>query len=161
MRCWILNGSFVLTRQLRSCGKRRRDRFVPCILGGFTPLKGVRYLERAVADLNGAGGGGHAPTGGAGCAVELRIESHVFGAAKEAARAWCDALCLPTLSDNFGLVVAEALERGKFVITTDGAPAWGDLKPCQGIYIKGFRNGSESDRIALLKDAIARGACVS
>ena len=35
-------------------------------------------------------------------------------------------LILPTLSDNFGLVIAEALERGKRVITTDGAPAWGD-----------------------------------
>ena len=33
-------------------------------------------------------------------------------------------LVLPTLSDNFGLVIAEALERGKRVITTDGAPAW-------------------------------------
>jgi hypothetical protein len=28
------------------------------------------------------------------------------------------------LSENFGLVVAEALERGKRVITTDGVPVW-------------------------------------
>ena len=37
---------------------------------------------------------------------------------------WCDVLVLPTLSDNFGLLIAEALERGKRVITTDGAPVW-------------------------------------
>ena len=43
---------------------------------------------------------------------------------KERAWKWCDVLVLPTLSENFGLVVAEALERGKRVITTDGAPVW-------------------------------------
>ena len=67
-----------------------------------------------------------------------------------------DVLVLPTLSDNFGLVVAEALERGKRVITTDGAPAWGDGNDYGGrlMYLKGDRDGSEKERVKLLKDAL-------
>ena len=57
---------------------------------------------------------------------KLQVVSNVFGEEKEKVWDWCDVLILPTLSDNFGLVIAEALERGKRVITTDGAPAWGD-----------------------------------
>ena len=33
---------------------------------------------------------------------------------------------LLTLSGNFGLVVVEVSECGKRVITTDGAPVWGE-----------------------------------
>lgn len=119
------------------------------------PLKGVRYLEQAVAELNGAEA--HAPTGRAGRVAELRVESHVFGAAKEAAWAWCDVLCLPTLSDNFGLVVAEALEHGKVVITTDGAPAWGDGNDYGGhlVYLKGYRDGTDAVRVRLLTEALS------
>ena len=51
-----------------------------------------------------------------------------FGEELERVWEWCDVLVLPTLSENFGLVVAEALERGKRVITTDGAPVWGFLR---------------------------------
>ena len=80
-------------------------------------------------------------------------------------------LVLPTLSENFGLVVAEALERGKCVITTDGAPVWGEdlnrverVDRVEGelgigfdgrlIYLKGFRDGSDEERVELLKKAI-------
>lgn len=154
---------FVQTKrdaQDRGSGKREHGRTEGCPLHVLflgraeDPLKGVRYLERAVDDLNGAGT--RAPTGGVGRAVELRIESRVFGAAKEAAWAWCDVLCLPTLSDNFGLVVAEALEHGKCVITTDGAPAWGDGNTYEGrlMYLKGFRHGTPEVRVGLLKEAI-------
>ena len=71
---------------------------------------------------------------------------------------WCDVLVLPTLSDNFGLVIAEALERGKRVITTDGAPAWGDGNDYGGrlVFLKGFRDGTDEVRVGLLKDAIAK-----
>ena len=80
---------------------------------------------------------------------------------------------LPTLSENFGLVVAEALERGKRVITTDGAPVWKGLVVsgqelgvsgdgcgigvgCGGrlLYLKGFRDGSDEKRVRLLKNAL-------
>ena len=97
----------------------------------------------------------------------------MVGAEKEAAWGWCDVLCLPTLSENFGLVVAEALERGKRVITTDGAPAWGEgleFRVGSGgvgsgirsgyegrlIYLKGYRDGTDEERVELLKKAIER-----
>jgi glycosyltransferase involved in cell wall biosynthesis len=70
-----------------------------------------------------------------GLPVELHVVSDKFGDALEKEWVWADVLCLPTLTEDFGRVVAEALERGKFVITTDGAPAWADLTPDQGISI--------------------------
>lgn len=92
--------------------------------------------------------------------VELRVVCNAFGEEKEKVWAWCDVLVLPTLSDNFGLVVAEALERGKRVITTDGAPAWGDGNSYGGrlVYLRGFREGSAEERVELLRDAIV-GLC--
>ena len=126
-------------------------------LGRRHPLKGVEYLEAAVKEVEGC---------------ELRSVSNAFGEEKERVWEWCDVLVLPTLSENFGLVIAEALERGKRVITTDGAPAWGseckmDSVKCKVgggeiwsgyegrlIYLKGYRDGSPEVRIALLEDAI-------
>lgn len=107
-------------------------------LGRRHPLKGVEYLERAVKETEG---------------IELRIVSDHFGDELERDWAWCDVLCLPTLSDNFGLVVAEALERGKRVITTDGAPAWEGAPGV--VFLKGFRDGAETSRVHLLKTALA------
>ena len=105
-------------------------------LGRRHPLKGVEYLEEAVRGLDN---------------FELRIESAVFGEAKERAWEWCDALVLPTLSENFGLVVAEALEHGRHVIVTDGAPAW---KGQPGVvFINGYRDGSHEERIDLLRSS--------
>ncbi|MBP5227294.1 MAG: hypothetical protein J6336_07915 [Kiritimatiellae bacterium] len=111
-------------------------------LGRRHPLKGTVYLEEVVRDL--------------GDRVELRMESAAFGEEKERVWAWCDVLVLPTLSDNFGLVIAEALERGKRVITTDGAPTWGEGGDFGGrlVYLKGYRDGTRADRVRLLKDAI-------
>lgn len=117
------------------------------------PLKGVKYLERAVTEIESS-------SEGRGPGVDMRIESALFGAAKEKAWAWCDVLCLPTLSDNFGLVVAEALERGKRVITTDGAPAWDParLTPPWNrapiAYLRGFRDGTDEQRVELLRSCL-------
>ncbi len=67
---------------------------------------------------------------------------------------------LPTLSDNFGLVVAEALERGKPVVTTDGAPAWKDEPRTDAhghtrlVFLEGFRDGTDARRVQLLRQAI-------
>ena len=83
--------------------------------------------------------------------------SDAVGEAKEAAWAWCDVLCLPTLSENFGLVVAEALERGKRVIVTDGAPAWAPAGTDYGgrlLYVRGYREGDDVTRVSLLKSAL-------
>ena len=82
--------------------------------------------------------------------------SGAFGEEEERVWDWCDTLVLPTLSDNFGLVVAEALERGKRVIVTDGAPAWGDGNTYGGrlVYLRGFRDGTGLERAGLLRSAI-------
>ena len=110
------------------------------------PLKGVRYLRAAVEELN-AAAPADAPR------VELRVESSLFGAAKEAAWTWCDVLCLPTLSENYGLVVAEALEHGVPAVTTDGAPAWRGV-PHVAV-LDGFCAADDATRVSRLASALA------
>ena len=88
-------------------------------LGRRHPLKGLEYLEEAVRQISSV------PSSLLPVPPQLKVVSNAFGEEKERVWEWCDVLVLPTLSENFGLVVAEALERGKRVITTDGAPAWG------------------------------------
>jgi len=167
-------------------------------LGRRHPLKGIEYLEKAVAELNsnpvnpvnpvqnssarlttsalsaslgtrfarlGRFPMGRAHPQGAVTRLCVRLVSNAYGEELEKVWQWCDVLVLPTLSDNFGLVIAEALERGKCVITTDGAPAWGEnLSRVDGgmwsgyggrlIYLKGYRDGTPEDRVRLLKSAI-------
>ncbi len=127
-------------------------------------MKGLEYLEGAIRQINSSRSPG----------PQLKIVSDAFGEEKEKVWEWCDVLVLPTLSENFGLVVAEALERGKMVITTDGAPAWGEDVGCvehvesvgdfdgevlsayggRLVYLKGYRDGTKERRIELLKTAI-------
>ena len=144
-------------------------------LGRRHPLKGVEYLERAVKELGvrSQGLGGRDVENNSKLEtrnLELKIVSNAFGEELEKVWEWCDVLVLPTLSENFGLVVAEALERGKRVITTDGAPAWESLvvsdqslvvsdqgvgvRGDEFVDVKGFRSGSETERVRLLKDAL-------
>lgn len=117
-------------------------------LGRRHPLKGIRYLEAAVNELM-SDSERHIQ-------IELRIVSNAFGEDKERVWDWCDALVLPTMSENFGRVVAEALEHGKVAITTDGAPAWDTRNNYGGrlVYLRGYRNGSDLDRVRLLMNAI-------
>ena len=114
-------------------------------LGRRHPLKGLGYLQNALKMLQAKG-----------VPFEFRAVSHAFGVELEHIWHWCDVLVLPTLSENFGLVIAEALERGKRVITTDGAPAWDDGNDYGGrlVYLKGYRDGTEEYRIRVLKDAV-------
>ena len=92
---------------------------------------------------------------------ELRVETDAVGGEKEAVFDWCDVFCLPTLSENFGIVVAEALARGKPVITTDGAPAWADEPRTDAdgnqrlVYIKGYRDAPPAVRVQMLKQALS------
>ena len=133
-----------------------RDRELRILfLGRNDPLKGVKYLEAAIAELNNevqnepleACHEKH---------IDLQIVSSKFGEELEEIWSWCDVLALPTLTENFGLVVAEAIERGKYVVVTDGAPAWSDIRPDQGVYIKGYRDASGTTRVHLLKNALSR-----
>ena len=134
-------------------------------LGRRHPLKGVEYLEAAVRQLQNS----TRSTRSTRLNIELRIVSDAKGEELEKIWAWCDVLVLPTLSENFGRVVAEALERGKRVITTDGAPVWGEesdgvMEWVSGgvecryggrlLYLKGYRDGSDEERIRLLNEAI-------
>ena len=141
-------------------------------LGRRHPLKGLSYLESALATYYNMLS--ETPTSNPStansnttyynkCPIEFRAVSNAFGDELEKVWDWCDVLILPTLSDNFGLVIAEALERGKRVITTDGAPAWSDGNDYGGrlIYLKGFRDGTEEKRIELLRSAIEALACHS
>ena len=133
-------------------------------LGRRHPLKGVEYLETAVRQIQDS----TCSTCPTRLKIDLRIVSNAFGEEKEKVWDWCDVLILPTLSENFGRVVAEALERGKRVITTDGAPAWspsasatedkGDGNDYGGrlIYLKGYRDGTDEARVELLKEAIEK-----
>lgn len=125
-------------------------------LGRRHPLKGLEFLENALTQLNDI------------VPYEFRVVSNAFGDELEKVWDWCDVLVLPTLSENFGRVIAEALERGKRVITTDGAPAWnheihethekGVWSGYGGrlIYLKGYRDGSDEQKVGLLKRAIER-----
>ena len=137
-------------------------------VGRLHKLKGVNYLLDAIAQLpklqsvelrligKDEGEGNSLKKQSSCLNLDAKFEGVVSEDVKNAAYDWCDVLVLPTLSENFGLVIAEALERGKRVITTDGAPAWGDGNDYGGrlIYLKGFRDGTREERVRLLKDAI-------
>ena len=161
---------FRLNHEIHEIHERVEGRSLHVLyLGRRHPLKGVEYLEEAVAEIVSEcrSSGGECPVP----PVELRIVSNAFGEEKERVWEWCDVLILPTLSENFGRVVAEALERGKRVITTDGAPAWSpsasateDKRDCSDyggrlVYLKGYRDGLPDERVRLLKKAIEELAC--
>ena len=52
----------------------------------------------------------------------IRFCGHVDGEEKRIAFTSCDIFCLPTHSENFGIVIAEALAHGTPVLTTENAP---------------------------------------
>ena len=148
-------------------------------LGRRHPLKGLEFLEEAVKSLEfgvqsseSNACSENSQTTAHNVQLELKVVSNAFGEEKEKVWKWCDVLVLPTLSENFGRVIAEALERGKRVITTDGAPAWGgdcsesrvssfelggEIWTGYGgrlMYLKGYRDGTREKRVQLLKTAI-------
>jgi glycosyltransferase involved in cell wall biosynthesis len=119
------------------------DRRLLLFLSRLHPIKGLPLLLEAVAALGArldgwllvlAGGDerGHLAAVQARV-LELRIEDRVRfvgplqGADKRNAFAAADLFVLPTLSESFGIVVAEALGAGVPVLTTRGAP-WEELR---------------------------------
>ena len=149
-----------------SCSASENPRTAPLrvlYMGRRHPLKGVQYLEEAVREANSEAAGGSKQWNLGQTyflLFELRVVTDARGEEKEAAFDWCDVLCLPTLSENFGIVVAEALARGKPVITTDGAPAWADepRKNPDGtprlLYVEGFCDATPDMRVQMLKAAL-------
>ncbi|MBC6960648.1 MAG: glycosyltransferase [Lautropia sp.] len=105
------------------------------------PIKGLMNLVQAWARLAprgwrlriaGPDEGGHLAEVTAlarrlGVAESIEYIGEVDGERKSAAYLDADLFVLPTFSENFGVVVAEALAHGLPVITTRGAP-WADLE---------------------------------
>lgn len=138
-------------------------------VGRMHPLKGVDVLIEAVRSLK---NDGQLPADfqlaiigkdekemragfeSAAQGLPIRFFGEVEADVKRREMAASDCLILPTLSENFGLVVKESLELGVPVITTDGAKYWKN-KP--GVtYIDNYLAVSHAARIHLLKDAIAK-----
>lgn len=120
---------------------KRSDVRTVLFLSRVHEKKGLLNLIRAWGQLKPAGWslciagpdeGGHLATVLA-LARELNVGSSVDyvgvvdGAKKSALYCNSDVFVLPTYSENFGVVVAEALAHGLPVITTKGAP-WADLE---------------------------------
>lgn len=111
-------------------------------LGRIYPVKGLLNLIDAWASvrpvgwrlqLAGPDEGGHlaavlARARQTGVSAAVDYVGVVDGAAKSALYHGADLFVLPSFTENFGLVVAEALAHGLPVITTQGAP-WADLPP--------------------------------
>ncbi len=75
----------------------------------------------------------------------------VFGSEKDRLFREADLFILPSYSENFGIVVAEALSYGVPVITTDGTP-WTDLRD----YNCGWYIGTDKESLAAaLEEALA------
>lgn len=78
-------------------------------------------------------------------------EDGLYGDAKEAAYREADIFVLPTLNENFGMVVAEALVNGTPVISTKGAPWKGLVENGCGWWI----DHGVDPLVATLDDAMA------
>lgn len=122
----------VFTRDFNAGESERRMLFI----GRLHPIKGLEACLRAWAhvrplawrfEIVGPDEVGHqrelvalATQLGIGTSVEF--SGSLAGEAKELAFSRADVLVLPSLTENFGIVVAEALAHGLPVITTRGTP---------------------------------------
>jgi glycosyltransferase involved in cell wall biosynthesis len=111
-------------------------------LGRIHPKKGLARLVHAWSKVEAACPGWRLKIVGpseAGHYDELRalamafgltrvsVEGPIYGDAKTTAYREADVFVLPTLNENFGLTIAEALAAGTPAISTKGAP-WGGLE---------------------------------
>lgn len=138
-------------------------------VGRLHPLKGVDVLIAAIRSLKESG---ELPEGfqltvigkdekGMRTALEsevarnglpVRFLGEVEESVKRREMAAADRLVLPTLSENFGLVVKESLELGVPVITTDGAKYW---EGKSGVtYLKGYVAASFDERVRMVGERV-------
>lgn len=126
----------------------RGDRLWSLTIAGGGPLEYAETLRNHVRALE-QSTTGNPPNGTTPpSSVRVRMVGEVTGQAKEALFAEADVLVVPSYTENFGLVVPEALLRGVPVIASTGTP-WRRLEEegC-GLWVK---NDPES-----LADAIER-----
>lgn len=135
----VPNGIDVDSIQLKSSWVRTGNIL---FLSRIHPKKGINYLIEALAQLGGdyhciIAGDGDASyieelkrlAGKLGVAERVRFIGGVYGNEKWNLFRKADVFVLPTHSENFGIVVAEALACGTPVITTTGTP-WEELNTC-------------------------------
>lgn len=104
------------------------------------PKKGIEILLEVIAklpsyvtlDIYGSGDGDYEARireliEAHGLSQRVQLYGHVSGEEKRLAFEKADIMCLPTYSENFGIVVGEALAHGVPVITTTAAP-WEGLE---------------------------------
>ena len=136
-------------------------------VGRMHPLKGVDVLIEAIRSLKTDGRlpddfhltiigkdekEMRAKLEAAANGLPIRFLGEVEEEVKRREMATSDCLILPTLSENFGLVVKESLECGVPVITTDGAKYW---KGKPGVsYLEGYLTTSHLRRVQKLREAL-------
>ena len=143
-------------------------------IGRLHPLKGLETLLAALAEVpdvsltvvgcdeQGQRARLERQCRAAGLADRVQFAGVVTEARKHELLAACEAFVLPSLSENFGLVVAEALAHGKPVIVTDGAPAWQEVPRRQcGWYLADYGTAAPNARVQALRGALESLAATS
>jgi len=136
-------------------------------VGRMHPLKGFDVLLAAIREMKDAGTlpsefaltvigrdekGLRAGFEQQAAGLPIRFLGEVSAEVKDAEMRAADCLVLPTLSENFALVVKESLERGVPVITTDGAKIW---QGHAGVtYLDNFVAASFAVRVKMLKESL-------
>ena len=136
-------------------------------VGRLHPLKGLDVLLAALAEVpdvnltvvgrdeQGQQARLERQCRASGLADRVQFAGVVAESRKHELLAACEAFVLPSLSENFGLVVAEALAHGKPVIVTDGAPAWREVSTRQcGWYLADYVAAAPNARVQALRVAL-------
>lgn len=107
-----LKGLERLFRAIHKIGVSR-FKYWSITIAGFSELNHDLFLKKLAKDLN--------------LDNLISFVGPIFGQDKIDLLSTCDVFVLPTFTENFGIVVAEALGRGIPVLTTQGAP-WEELE---------------------------------
>lgn len=134
----VVDPSVIRGRLPENCREKRLALF----LSRISPIKGLADLVDAWAGLHGEHGDWHlaiagpneeghieeimARAAGRGVSEHITYVGSLYGDERSGAFAAADLFVLPTHTENFGVVVAEALAAELPVLTTHGAP-WEEL----------------------------------